>query len=149
MDKGLYCLILSTRGTRTRVGRLGVFDFPRGYYVYIGSALGSGGLARLERHLRSASGSLKRPHWHIDYLLCNPLFRLEESWWAVTPERLECRLAKSLPGRHIPRFGSSDCRCGSHLVWFTHNPSEEIETAFRSLNLHPDSKNIITGQDQS
>jgi len=40
-------------------------DLLPGYYIYIGSAFGPGGVrARMLRHLRAD----KPKHWHIDYL---------------------------------------------------------------------------------
>ena len=63
---GTYVLLLQLAAEGAiRVGRLGRVEFSAGYYAYVGSALGSGGLkARLGHH----QGSPVRPHWHIDYL---------------------------------------------------------------------------------
>ena len=99
------------------VGRLGRFSFPAGGYVYVGSALGSGGLtARLRRHRRSA----KKFHWHVDYFLAQA--RLKDVFADESGQRLECAWAHtllSLPGARVPaaRFGASDCRCPSHLIY--------------------------------
>lgn len=111
------------RGTGLRVGRLGVVTFQRGYYCYVGSAMGPGGLrARLARHLRQQ----KKPHWHIDYLLRQAL--VVETWSAPSAARLECtwvRALLQLPGATLPvrDFGSSDCHCPAHLVRFVSAPS--------------------------
>ena len=54
-------------GTRSsvQIGRCGTLCAHPGFYVYVGGALGPGGLrARLSHHLRRAV----RPHLHIDYL---------------------------------------------------------------------------------
>ena len=63
---GTYALILAChRNSRIRIGRLGSMQLRSGYFVYIGSAFGSGGLyARIAHHRRLAM----RPRWHIDYL---------------------------------------------------------------------------------
>ena len=117
---GTYILALHLPSAHTvRVGRLGTFDFPAGWYLYIGSAHGPGGLAaRLARHRRHLGGA-KRPRWHADY------FRQEARWgraWArFGGERLECTWAarlRTLPGAEIvvPGFGASDCRCPAHLI---------------------------------
>ena len=38
-DKGTYSLSLHlVAPARLRVGRLGIFDFPAGWYVYVGTA---------------------------------------------------------------------------------------------------------------
>ena len=98
------------------VGRLGAFEFSPGSYVYVGSALGPGGLrARVARHLRAE----KRPHWHVDALTA--IAPVSEVWWAISPDRMECEWARALanlPGVTIPipRFGASDCRCPGHLL---------------------------------
>ena len=65
--KGTYVLIaLVTRMKRLEIGGLGACDIVPGYYAYVGSAFGAGGLrARIGHHLESTAG----PHWHIDYLL--------------------------------------------------------------------------------
>jgi Uri superfamily endonuclease len=62
---GTYALLLfSTTDAVIRVGRLGDLQLQPGFYVYVGSALGLGGVrARLAHHMRPA----QRPHWHIGY----------------------------------------------------------------------------------
>lgn len=127
---GTYALILSLSGRQTiRIGKLGNFDFPAGYYIYVGSAFGSGGLAgRLNRHVRLAQDDQgeKRLHWHIDHL--RQVTRLEEIWYAVHDESCEhiwASLVGRLPGATVPapRFGASDCRCRSHLFHFLNPPN--------------------------
>ena len=75
-----------------------------------------GGLKRrLTRYLRP----IERPHWHVD-ALCSA-FRLTAIWVFPSADRLECRIARLLtrePGlTPVPRFGSTDCRCSSHLFY--------------------------------
>ncbi|RMF86997.1 MAG: GIY-YIG nuclease family protein [Nitrospinota bacterium] len=112
---GTYCLLLSLPFTRRiRVGRRGSYRFPAGYYLYVGSACGPGGLrGRISHHLCP----LARPHWHIDYLRQAAL--LEEVWFAIgkSQEHAWATLLQGMTGTDIPmpRFGSSDCRCASHL----------------------------------
>ncbi|MFQ6101407.1 MAG: DUF123 domain-containing protein [Anaerolineae bacterium] len=113
------------RPTTVGVGRLGRFQFPAGWYAYAGSARGPGGLAaRISRHLRSS----KLLHWHIDYLraYAHPV----AAWYAVGTQKRECAWAQALsglPGASIsmPRFGASDCRCPTHLVYFATPPDVE------------------------
>ena len=117
--RGTYALLIQLNQDITIVvGRLGTFRFPAGYYVYVGSAMGPGGLeARQARHRRRE----KALHWHIDYLLAHAEIvgiRTDES-----AERLECRWARDLlsrPGAEVvaPTMGSSDCACPSHLIYF-------------------------------
>lgn len=116
---GTYVLLLSLAAALVRVGRLGEFAFPAGYYAYVGSALGPGGLqARIRRHMRPT----KRKHWHIDYLLphCTVVDVLVRRHDAS--HRLECEWAQALltyPDARViaPRFGASDCRCPAHLIF--------------------------------
>ena len=114
---GVYHLVLQLpRSTRIRVGRLGLQPFGAGYYVYTGSAM-NGLEARVARHRRRG----KRLRWHIDYLLQKA--EMAEVVLIPTRRRMECarnRVVLSLPGASIPvaGFGSSDCRCRSHLAYF-------------------------------
>ncbi len=143
MDKGIYCLVLKNPASTAPIGALGPLRFSEGWHCYVGSALGSGGLARLTRHCRLATERNKRPKWHVDYLLTNPRFVLEYTVSAPTIQRLECRLASTLGGKGIPGFGCSDCSCDSHLLYRSHNPIEEIIAAFEVLDLIPDIKTLI------
>lgn len=124
--QGTYALVLHLEcREEIAVGKLGTFTFPAGYYLYVGSALGSGGLeARLARHRRHD----KKLRWHIDYLLEHA--QLVEVWSVTSTDKLECRWAQSarqLPGSEIPipGFGSSDCHCLSHLIYLARKPTYE------------------------
>ena len=114
---GSYLLILRLHQPITlRIGRLGTYAFPAGYYAYAGSALGPGGLAaRVGRHLRRE----KRLHWHIDYLL--EVAEVEDVRMEPGADRLECAWARRLldAGGVVvaPGFGASDCRCPTHLIF--------------------------------
>jgi Uri superfamily endonuclease len=121
---GTYALVLSSAGNGTiRVGRLGELALRPGFYVYVGSAFGPGGLrARITRHMKR----VKRLRWHVDYLraVSEPM----EAWFTSEPNRRECEWAEALrlmPGAEVPLagFGSSDCRCRSHLFFFRRRPT--------------------------
>jgi len=74
---------------RLEIGRLGSFNIIPGFYAYVGSAFGPGGLrARIRHHLESVA----QPHWHIDYLLgyAEPV----EVWYALAGRKLEQNLAE-------------------------------------------------------
>jgi Uri superfamily endonuclease len=137
-EPGTYALLLKLdKQERITIGKLGTFDFPAGYYLYVGSALGPGGLrTRLARHRRDSESSLqsgsgqtdKKLHWHIDYLLQRA--QLIEVWNTASEERLECKwgeAARRLSGAQVPvrGFGSSDCRCPTHLIYFSVRPNRE------------------------
>lgn len=127
---GTYALILYNKRAQTiSIGKLGIFAFPRGYYVYTGSAFGPGGLAaRTGRHLKPH----KPLRWHIDYLTVRlPVIRI---WLTRHPKTCECAWAghfQTLGGSIIvPGFGASDCRCCTHLFFFKKMP---MVSAFRKL----------------
>ncbi|MCR4407387.1 MAG: DUF123 domain-containing protein [Anaerolineae bacterium] len=132
-DKGTYALLLHLdQPELIQVGRLGKFTFPAGWYVYVGSARGPGGLAaRLARHRRRVADD-KRLRWHVDYL--RERARLVEVWSAASGQRLECAWARAFadaPGAEIPipRFGSFDCRCPAHLIYFAAHPLDDLSRA--------------------
>lgn len=116
--KGIYVLILRLEtDLDLAIGKLGIINFKRGYYYYIGSALGAGGFKRVTRHFNVASGKNSARKWHIDYLLphCDVICAL----LLPTYEALECRVAKELMEYSdiIPGFGCSDCTCKAHLFF--------------------------------
>jgi len=128
---GTYALLLlCPRSRAIDIGQLGAHLLPRGWYVYVGSAFGPGGLrARCLHHFRP----VRRLHWHIDYL--RPAASLQGIWLTCDSTPREHRWAEiiaGLPGASSPirRFGSSDCRCPSHLFRFASRPSS---SAFRQL----------------
>lgn len=134
MKKGIYCLIIQASSDKTiHIGAIGEIRFPAGYYIYVGSALGSGGLSRVSRHIRFFRERYRRPKWHIDYLMEQEI--LIKTVCAETEERLECALAKAVGGSCIPRFGCSDCDCESHLFYRGTNPEAEVKAAFEALGL--------------
>ena len=131
--KGSYILLIKLPEEQTiTAGRLKTTRFPRGYYAYVGSALG-GFKARLNRHLKSN----KKPHWHIDYLLQKA--HIDDIIVCETEKRLECRIAKAIGSQFddIPGFGCSDCRCPSHLFFADAEMKSEILAMLDSLGMKP------------
>ena len=143
MDKGIYCLVFKNPACKVTVGALGPVPFAAGWHIYVGSALGSGGLKRLERHIALSQNRDRRPKWHIDWLLKSPYLSLRSAIFALTEERLECRLAEALGGKGVPGFGCSDCTCTSHLFYRRSNPVKETKAAFRSLGLATCTKTLM------
>ena len=141
---GTYALLL-TSSTRRRVeiGRLGTLRTRRGVYVYVGSAFGPGGLsARVGHHLHVTP----RPRWHMDYL--RSVTAPHRCWYTLDPQRREHNWAKVLAGLPyavipIRGFGSSDCGCPSHLLYFPSNPN--VRTFRRRLAVKcPDHQAVRT-----
>ena len=140
-DKGTYVLIASVaQMKRLEIGSLGGFDIVPGFYAYVGSAFGSGGLyARLGHHL----GSTAEPHWHIDYLL--QVAQPVEIWYTTTDRKLEHHWADLLEKAPqcripIPRFGSSDYHRSrsSHLFYSKRRPAfawfrQELASEFNDI----------------
>lgn len=96
------------------IGRWGRLLVTPGYYVYVGSAFGPGGVrARVARHFRKA----KRNHWHIDYL--RAAIAPVCAWCSYIPSRFEHDWARAFGQMEgvscITGFGCSDCSCDSHL----------------------------------
>ena len=120
---GTYVILLHlARLRRIPVGALGRHEFQSGYYLYVGSAFGPGGLrARLRHHTRISG----RPHWHVDYLRSRAEF--VEAWYVHGKTCGEHELAALLPRLpsvvpSLPHFGSSDCRCRTHLFYSRSRP---------------------------
>jgi Uri superfamily endonuclease len=116
IEPGIYTLLLKL-GTaeKIKVGSLGVIAFAAGYYAYTGSARGSGGCKRVDRHIRVLQGIESTRRWHIDYLL--PKAEFQEVFITKTALDLECRIASMIGERLKPvkGFGCTDCTCLSHL----------------------------------
>ncbi len=117
---GTYALILrNERQRQIEIGRLGKICFDEGYYVYVGSALGSVD-ARIRRHALRR----KKQFWHIDYI-SPPVMELERAIPIRRKDRIESELAKRvccLCDRSIKGFGSSDSTAFSHLFYFRDPP---------------------------
>ncbi|MCW3985408.1 MAG: DUF123 domain-containing protein [Candidatus Bathyarchaeota archaeon] len=94
-----------------------------GYYVYTGSALGKGATSlpnRLARHLKT----LKKKHWHIDFLLSKKEASIEAIAAVSGNPNSECEINQFIRSQMkakvlIPKFGASDCKnnCESHLLY--------------------------------
>ncbi|MDX1812356.1 MAG: GIY-YIG nuclease family protein [Gammaproteobacteria bacterium] len=117
-DKGTYVLVSYCSHAQTlKVGKLGELKLKRGYYFYVGSAFGPGGLrARLKHHLVNA----EKMHWHFDYLkqglkiraiwLSREMTRYEHIWAEILQEFKSV----SVP---LNGVGATDCRCISHFFY--------------------------------
>ena len=122
--KGGYILVMKLKeNSKMRIGKLGVIDFPKGYYYYVGSALGNTVNIenRIKRHKRldeEKSGKLK---WHIDYFLVNLNSSIIDTIVIKSNHRLECDISEKLErvaSKSINGFGCSDCDCKSHFHYF-------------------------------
>ncbi|MGE0483714.1 MAG: DUF123 domain-containing protein [Gammaproteobacteria bacterium] len=119
---GTYVLLLHcARRVLIGVGRRIPAMFAPGWYLYVGSAQGPGGVrARLGRHLRGDG----RVRWHIDYL--RRTMDPAGAWVAYGHACLEHTWARELAGQRgldvIAGIGASDCDCASHLFHARRRP---------------------------
>jgi Uri superfamily endonuclease len=114
-EGGLYQLLIRLDApTRLRIGALGEWELAAGWYVYTGSA------KRCLPHRVARHRAAHKPlRWHIDYLT-SVASVVDVHVWPLGKWD-ECGLHRALlarPGVSEPvrGFGSSDCRCRSHLA---------------------------------
>ncbi|NEU57033.1 DUF123 domain-containing protein [Halorussus sp. MSC15.2] len=138
MTKGTYTLLVELAEPATvEFGAAGERDLSAGWYAYTGSAFGTGGFARVERHRELARGERDARHWHVDYLLGHPDSRVA-SVVKTAGEDAECEVSRAIethggPGvESVAGLGASDCDCDSHLQF---GPDREsLELAVRAAH---------------
>ena len=134
--KGTYCILINLKTDQIiEIGRKGKISFDNGCYVYVGSAMNSLE-ARIRRHLRKD----KKMHWHVDYLLDNPSSQIIQVFFSDDGVKHECELATHIAGKGtgIQGFGCSDCKCHSHLIYFSN--IDEAENACKNTFKNSDLK---------
>jgi len=123
-DRGSYMILMELKEkTHIETGKLGKISFEPAFYVYTGSAMANL-TRRIERHRRFR----KNHHWHIDYLREHT--NIIADFPVRSSEDLECNIAESISkiaDFSVKNFGSSDCKCESHLFGFRNNPLLEKE----------------------
>jgi Uri superfamily endonuclease len=105
-----------TRDEEITIGKLGSFSFHQGTYVYVGSAKRNI-RSRISRHVTRE----KKHRWHLDYL--RPYVDIVGIQTYPGKEG-ECQLFQRLMKDHqasvpVKGFGSSDCKCVSHLFYYS------------------------------
>lgn len=123
-EKGTYLLFFEMKQAKTiRVGKLAETEFAPGFYAYVGSAFGPGGLhARLRHHLSIS----ERCHWHLDYI--RPAMHFLSLWITEDTEPREhdwASVLAALPGCEVPvkDLGATDCQCHGHFFHFDQLPT--------------------------
>ena len=144
-DEGVYIMVMHLdHDLDLEIGSKGMMHFKAGYYMYVGSAKANL-TKRIERHKRKR----KKMHWHLDYFRghCEMIAAvpirtsgLPLESWSLTHEpypsmpsmpdpdievSVECALADAVGAIaewEVPKFGSSDCYCTSHLFGMMENP---------------------------
>lgn len=116
-DKGSYCLIICVkRDCRIKIGAMGMTQFEKGYYIYVGSALNTLN-KRISRHISTD----KKKHWHMDYLSLNKNTKIVQVIYTHCDKKIECDISCHInenTNKYIEDFGCSDCKCMSHLYYF-------------------------------
>lgn len=138
---GVYAIVLKAPSNLSlNIGSLGAVSLIEGLYIYIGSALKKRLRQRIARHL----SSFKKLRWHIDYLLTHNNVKMEGVIASETYEKFECKLVVKLYNKgfipFINGFGSSDCKCISHLLRSSRKLEDTfllIEEALKELGLKP------------
>ena len=123
--KGTYCLQINCkRDKQIGIGKLGDINFKPGSYFYIGSAA-NGIESRVLRHLRED----KKIFWHIDYLLSDKDIEIDCAYYLDSSKKMECDISEELSAisLQVKGFGSSDCKCGSHLFLFSKDILNSVE----------------------
>ncbi len=119
-DSGLYLYLLHNECNQViEVADNGEMDFPKGYYLYVGSAETELS-KRLARHSRKRKGM----QLHIDYLRNET--SVAGSWPVRNKSIIECELAQmvsTIADSSVNRFGCSYCNCSSHLFYFKNDPT--------------------------
>ncbi|HUU79631.1 MAG TPA: GIY-YIG nuclease family protein [candidate division Zixibacteria bacterium] len=144
LKSGSYVLFISLmKEVIIEIGSLGEIKFPKGIYLYIGSACGPGGLnKRVNRHLAEN----KKIFWHIDYLLQNSKTEIMGFAWILSERKNECKIVEKIKNSlisnqfsQIKKFGSSDCNCYGHLIFLKslslNETKEQITNIFSNLQL--------------
>ena len=116
--QGTYLLFLYI-SEEMQIERRGVrINLEKGFYFYIGSAFGAGGLSsRLHRHVRKQ----KKKHWHIDQITMHKASEIVGIAVSIN-QKEECEINQILSGLEcfvpINGIGNSDCKenCESHFL---------------------------------
>ncbi|MGR3220962.1 MAG: GIY-YIG nuclease family protein [Candidatus Anammoxibacter sp.] len=134
MQRGIYNLIIYLDKARNiEIGKLGRFDFQKGFYVYTGSSQNS-----LQKRIKRHLSTKKKLHWHIDYLL-----KLGDIINVLVIESLkkdECTLSNEIgllcDAQIVATgFGSSDCTCRTHLYFFKKQPTFKTDNSETGVSI--------------
>lgn len=137
--KGAYVLITHLRkDSRIKIGSLGNVNFSKGYYCYVGSAMGKNinlknRIDRYKEIAKNKKGSIK---WHIDYFLVSSDVSIVKAVTFKSDKKVECKISQILEKiaeKTIVKFGSSDCKCRGHFHYFKNK--EDCEKGLEGVNL--------------
>jgi Uri superfamily endonuclease len=146
LDKCSYSIIIRlNKDKEIKVGSLKMIHLVEGFYVYNGSAYGSGGLvSRIKHHLKKR----KKLHWHIDYVTsshnCNVLQVV-----ACKERNLEKRISLAMLAdknfSEIPKFGATDdAIVKSHFFLIKANSKRDAIRKVKKVYKKTKKKNEVT-----
>lgn len=121
-NSGVYAIIIQLEEKLTIKLKEEII-LESGYYVYTGSAK-KNLTQRINRHKRKK----KKEHWHIDKLTTKG--KVIKNFPIHTLKDLECSLSSDISNtsdKSIFGFGCTDCRCRSHLFYYSDNPLKNRE----------------------
>ena len=143
---GTYALVMRLPAARRLpIGRRReIHFFESGWYIYVGSAKGPGGIkSRTDRHLTLHRENAKPLIWNIDDL--REAVVIEEIWFSYDEASLEHEWSQAIMKHFraevpVKRFGSKDCKakCPAHLFRLAKRP---VAAALRSA-FNPSKKPI-------
>ena len=115
--KGTYCLLIHLKqDSKITIGKLGEKNFTKRILYIRGLRL------KLPKNPHTkTSREEKKIYWHIDYLLNNENTEIIEVIYTINDIKWECKIAATIAetGIGVINFGCSDCKCNSHLLYFT------------------------------
>ncbi|MBO3763117.1 MAG: GIY-YIG nuclease family protein [Candidatus Brockarchaeota archaeon] len=142
IGKGSYSIIFKLIiNKKLEVGTLKTTFLSRGFYVYNGSAYGSGGLmSRIKHHVEKK----KRRHWHMDYVTSSSKCKILKI--IVCKKRnIERRISLEMLEEKdsfigIPKFGATDDKVSkTHLFLIRANSEEEalkkVKKAYKEIGV--------------
>lgn len=115
-NSGSYCLELYAKQEfEVVVGKNHNLKGLKGFYYYIGSAFGPGGLrSRIAHHC----GVNVKPHWHIDYIKSAiPIIAIAYAYQSIKHEHQWAEILRSNGFLGHAGIGASDCHCESHFFY--------------------------------
>lgn len=134
--RGVYLLFLRiAEDVGIRVGGLGKITFKKGLYAYVGSAQNN-----LEKRIMRHRSKVKKLRWHIDYLTRSGKVKPVAAYAYDLGREYECIIARLLSGiasEAIKGFGSSECRCRSHLFRLSGKPEEICQNVSEKIGRKP------------
>lgn len=112
-----------------------MLTFKKGLYVYVGSAQNN-----LEKRIMRHRSRKKKLRWHIDYLTRSSKVKPIAAYAYDVSKEYECviaRLLSAASSESVKGFGSSDCKCRSHLFRLSGGLEEICQEISKGIGRRP------------